>query len=57
MSVGTVFINGVDGPLSHQFNWAERLTVVRDASGYSERYVVADKYGRHGYVYQGLRED
>ncbi|AYQ99816.1 hypothetical protein PBI_MANDA_140 [Mycobacterium phage Manda] len=57
MSIGTVFVNGVDGPLSHQFNWAERLTVVRDASGYSERYVVEDKYGRHGYVYQGLRED
>ncbi|AAN01842.1 hypothetical protein SEA_SOYO_90 [Mycobacterium phage SoYo] len=52
MAKGQTFQNG-QGLHSHGFNWAETLTVVRkDPMSYGvERYLVRDRYGRHGYAY------
>lgn len=53
MSPQQSFQNGIDGVSSVGFNRGETLTVVRkDCRGYGvERYLVSDRYGRHGYAY------
>lgn len=52
MSNGQTFRNGIDGLHSHGYNWGERLTVVRQDTGYGvTRYIVKDNKGSHGYAY------
>lgn len=51
-SPGTHFVNGNELH-ARGFNWHEALTVVSvDPMAYgTTRYVVSDRYGRHGYAY------
>lgn len=53
MHKGQSILNGIDGIGSSQFNYGERLTIVRrDNQSYGvERFVVKDRHGRHGYAY------
>ena len=53
MTAGQTFVNGSERLHSRSFGWNEVLTVVRkDNQSYGvERYVVRDKYGRHGFAY------
>lgn len=51
MTTGQTFANG-HGAHCAQVNYGERVTVERVDKGYSvTRYLVVDRYGRHGWAY------
>lgn len=53
LTAGATFANGVDGLHAVSFNWAEALTIKHlDSRAYGvTRFIVTDRYGRHGYAY------